>query len=51
MELGWPWNILIIVVFAAPSNLQWEGQEKIWVSLASCDLLTIENSFIFVTCI
>lgn len=35
MELGWPWNILIIVLLAAPSNLQWEGQEKIWIPLAS----------------
>lgn len=34
MELGWPWNILMIMLLAAPSNLQWEGQEKIWISLA-----------------
>lgn len=35
MELGWPWSILITVVFAAPSSLQWEGQERMWISLAS----------------
>lgn len=33
MELGWPRNTLVILVLAAPS--QWEGQEKIWISLAS----------------